>query len=114
VHANDLFLEKQPEPLKGCFLAMRAFMLNSHDDIKETTKYGMPCFTFRGKPFCYLWKDKKSNEPYFLWVDGKLMNHPALEQGTRNKMKILRVNPTENLPIELIKTVMKEALNLRA
>jgi len=67
---------------------------------------------YRGKAFCYLWKDKKTNEPYFLLVEGKRLSHAVLEAGDRKRMKILRVSPTEDLPIEVITAVLKEALLL--
>lgn len=109
---KDNFYLKHPEPLKSCFLAMQQILLNFDSEINETVKYGMPCFTFRGKQFCYLWKDKKTFEPYFLLVDGILLNHPNLEQGSRAKMKIFRVNASEDLPLEAIFEILGEAIDL--
>lgn len=62
--------------------------------------------------FCYLWTDKKTEEPYLLMVEGKYLDHPKLEQGVRSRMKILRVNPIEDLPIETIKSILQKALDL--
>ncbi|NAS30452.1 DUF1801 domain-containing protein [Flavobacteriaceae bacterium R38] len=92
---------------------MRKIILNCDlEDITETKKYGMPCFCYRGKAFCYLWVDKKRDEPYFLMVEGKHLHHPELETGKRSRMKIFRVNPKKNLPINTIKLVLEQALNL--
>jgi hypothetical protein len=62
--------------------------------------------------FCYLWTDKKTDEPYILMVEGKYLDHPQLENGTRSRMKIFRVNPTKNLPVKNIKALLKDALDL--
>jgi hypothetical protein len=106
------FYLKQDEPNRSCFLAMRDIVLKSDAEVVETIKYGSPCFVYRGRAFCYLWKDKKASEPYFLLVEGKRLNHPMLETGDRKRMKILRVSPTDDLPIEAINAVLEEALNL--
>ena len=108
---DNFYLDKQ-EPYKSCLLAMRDIVLGYDSDITETQKYGMPCFCYKGKMFCYLWIDKKSNEPYFLMVEGKHLHHPKLETGTRSRMNILRVDPNEDLPISIIQLIMKQALDL--
>lgn len=107
------FYLNQSEPNRGCFLAMRQVVLSSSSEVVETLKYGAPCFILKGKPFCYLWKEKKSDHPYFLMVDGKLLNHPELEAGDRKKMKILRVDPNQDLDIVTIKEVLMEAIEIR-
>jgi len=108
---DNFYLSKQ-EPNKSCLLAMRDILLGFDKDITETRKYGMPCFCFKGKMFCYLWIDKKSTEPYFLLVEGKHLHHPKLEAGTRARMKILRVDPNKDLPIQTTHLILKEALKL--
>lgn len=108
----DHFYLKQAEPNRGCFLALRSIVLSFHEKMNETRKYGMPCFCFGKKMFCYLWTDKKTNEPYLLMVDGKHLTHPKLEAGNRSRMKILPINPKEDLPIDTINSVLEEALNL--
>ena len=111
IDKDDFYLTKQ-EPNRSCLLAMRDIVLKSDDEVEETRKYGMPCFCYRGKAFCYLWTDKKTDEPYFLMVEGKHLNHPSLEFGDRARMKTLSVNPNDDLPIETINAVLIEALNL--
>ncbi|MFY0626721.1 MAG: DUF1801 domain-containing protein [Reichenbachiella sp.] len=91
---------------------MRAVLLNFDKDITETVKYGMPCFCYKGKMFCYLWNDKKTLAPYFLWVEGKHLGHHELETGSRARMKILRIEPTQDLPIDTINEILEAALNL--
>lgn len=106
------FYLKQEEPQKSCLLALREIILRQDTDISETVKYGMPCFLYKKKIFCYLWTDKKANEPYILFVEGKLLNIPELEAGKRSRMKILRINPTEDLPLALIEFSLNKALDL--
>lgn len=62
--------------------------------------------------FCYLWIDKKTEEPYILMVEGKYLDHPELEEGNRSRMKIFRVNPNKDLPIRTIEGILQKALNL--
>lgn len=102
----------QHEPVKSCLLALRDIILAQDASVTETQKYGMPCFCFKNKMFCYLWIDKKTNEPYILFVEGKHLNHSELETGNRSRMKILRVDSNKNLPIKLIKEILKGALDL--
>ncbi|MFY0630593.1 MAG: DUF1801 domain-containing protein [Flavobacteriaceae bacterium] len=109
---KDDFYFKKLEPNKSCLLTMRDIVLSYDTAITETRKYGMPCFCYYKKAFCYLWIDKKSNEPYFLMVEGKHLNHPKLEIGDRSRMKIFRINPNEDLPISDIDFIMNQALNL--
>ena len=109
---KDAFYFDKLEPNKSCLLAMRDILLNIDKDVSETRKYGMPCFCYKGKAFCYLWTDKKSNDPYFLMVEGKHLNHHQLEAGDRSRMKIFRIAPNKDLPISNIHFVLNEALDL--
>ena len=108
---GDFYLSKT-EPNKSCLLALQSILLRQDPLISETTKYGMPCFCYKGKMFCYLWVEKKTNKPYLLLVEGKHLEHPLLEKGTRSRMKIFRVNPEEDLPVEIIEDLLTQALDL--
>lgn len=103
---------QQKEPQKSCLLVLREIILKQDTNITETIKYGMPCFCYKKKMFCYLWIDSKTNEPYILFVEGKSLINPKLEAGKRSRMKILRINPTEDLPLALIDSLLNEALDL--
>ena len=108
---SNYYLNKE-EPPKSSLLALRSIILNMDKDVSETVKYEMPCFCYKKKMFCYLWTDKKTGEPYILMAEGKLLNHSELEQGSRSRMKILRIDPNEDLPIETIELILNDALNL--
>ncbi len=103
---------KIEEPNKSCLLALRSIILNQNKNIIETQKWGMPCFCYKKKIFCYLWVNKKTNKPYILMVEGKYLDHPKLEVGERSKMKIFSVNPNEDLPIKTISSILKAGLDL--
>jgi hypothetical protein len=108
---HNYYLKKE-EPNKSCLLALRSLILAQDKDITETQKYGMPCFCYKKKMFCYLWTDKKTDEPYILMVEGKHLDHPKLEEGDRARMKIFRVNPNKTLPIKTIESILQKALKL--
>jgi Domain of unknown function (DU1801) len=108
---HNFYLNKE-EPNKGCLLALRSIILGQDTNVTETQKWGMPCFCYKKKMFCYLWTDKKTDEPYILMVEGKYLDHPKLEEGNRSRMKIFRVNPNKDLPIKTIEHILKIALDL--
>nr|WP_315171442.1 DUF1801 domain-containing protein [uncultured Flavobacterium sp.] len=108
---HNYYLKKE-EPNKSCLLALRNIILNQDINITETQKRGMPCFCYKKKMFCYLWTDKKTDEPYIIMVEGKYLDHPELEAGDRSRMKIFRVNPNKDLPIKTIESILQEALDL--
>ena len=108
---NDYYFKKK-EPNRSCLLALRSFILEQDQDVTETMKWGMPCFCYRKKMFCYLWVDKKTDEPYMLMVEGKHLDHPELEVVTRSRMKVFRVKPQDDLPVETIQSILNQALDL--
>jgi len=108
---NSYYLH-QEEPNKSCLLALRKIILEMDEKVTETRKYGMPCFCYRKKMFCYLWTAKKTKEPYILFVEGNHLDHSDLERGNRSRMKIFRVDPKKDLPLEAIELLLNKALDL--
>ncbi|WP_066631408.1 DUF1801 domain-containing protein [Labilibacter marinus] len=100
------------EPSRSCLLALRDIILAQDENVSETIKYGMPCFCYKNKMFCFLWTDKKTHEPYILMVEGKHLNYSQLESGNRTRTKILRVNSNQDIPIDLIRSILKSAIDL--
>lgn len=107
------YYQSQPAPIRVTLLALRDLILAQHPDLKEDWKYGMPFFVLRKKMFCYLWVHKTLGLPYIGLVDGKLIDHPALLQEKRARMKILLVNPAEEWDLGEIQEVLRMALKLR-
>ncbi|WP_250434205.1 DUF1801 domain-containing protein [Hanstruepera flava] len=109
---NASFYFKQEESNKSCLLTLRDIILKQDENVTETTKYGMPCFCYKTKMFAYLWTDKKTGEPYILFVEGNHLDFPELESGNRSRMKIFRINPKSDLPIKTINALLNAALDL--
>ncbi len=106
----DNYFSTQPEPVKGCLLALRTYILQYTEGMQETWKYRMPGYSYKGKMFCYLWTDKKTGEPYILMVEGNRITHPSLDRGDRARMSILPIKANEDLPLATIHEVFQEAL----
>ena len=106
------YYQEKEETQRGTLLALRNIILAQDENVSETVKYGMPCFCYKKKMFCYLWTDAKTSEPYILFVEGKYFNNPELETGSRSRMKILRIDPNEDLPIQLVYSILNDALDL--
>ncbi|MEZ2444941.1 DUF1801 domain-containing protein [Chitinophaga sp. RCC_12] len=102
----DIWYESQPEPAKGCLLALRAYIRQYNPHITEAWKYRMPFFCYNGKMCCYLWIQKENKHPYLGIVEGKNIPHPQLQQDKRARMKILPLNPSEDLPMEVINDIL--------
>ncbi len=111
---NELqnFYLTQEEPNSSCLWVLRKIILNQHTQISEARKYGMPCFIYNKKAICYLWTDKKTKEPYILFVDGQHLSHDQLETGNRSRMKILRINPNQDIPLQTITDIITAVLGL--
>lgn len=108
----NFYLQKE-EPTKSCLLALKDIILKHHPQITAEWKYKLPFFYFKGKMLCYLWIHKKYKNPYLGFVDGNLMNHEDLLQEKRARMKILLIHEEEDLPIEKIKTLLSQAIQIQ-
>jgi len=108
----DDFYFKQEEPIQGIFLALKEIILKQDKDITNVLKYGMPFFCYKGKMFCYLWIHKQFKQSYIGIVEGKHFDEPFLIQEARSRMKIMLLDPNEDLPLERIETVLQKALEL--
>jgi hypothetical protein len=108
----DNFYLQQNEPINGCLLALREIILKQDKDVSAAWKYGMPFFCYKGKMFCYLWVHKKLRQPYIGLVEGKRFNNPELIIEKRSRMKIMLFEADKDLPIDTIKTILKQAIDL--
>ncbi len=112
IRETDNYYLSQQDPNKSCLLALRKIILEQDNAITETRKWGMPCFCYRKKMFCFLRTDKKTKKPYILFVEGKHLDHPQLEQGNRSRMKIFTIAPNSDLSLNTIRFLLKKALDL--
>ncbi len=103
----------QAEPAKSCLQFLRQFILEYDSQLTETWKYGMPMYCYHGKMFCYLWIHKKNGQPYLGIVDGALIDHPALLQEKRARMKILLFDPERDVEIKMLRGLLEKMVALR-
>lgn len=109
----DQYFLRQPEPAQSCLLALRNHLLQYiNNSITEVWQYGMPFYKCNGKRLCYLWTDKKTGQPYLGIVDGKLIEHPLLIANKRARMKVMYIDPTKDLPIKTIDTILAMIISL--
>ncbi|MGB0403974.1 MAG: DUF1801 domain-containing protein [Salibacteraceae bacterium] len=110
---NTSFYTKWEGPVNSCLQTLQYLILSFNSEIKETTKYGMVCFTVQNKPKFYLGIDlKKNNEPYVLFVNGNKIDSHLLEQGSRKKMKIYRVDPIKDINKTELYNLLQIAIEL--
>ncbi|MCD8260334.1 MAG: DUF1801 domain-containing protein [Bacteroides sp.] len=112
VKASDEYYFFKEEPQKSCLLALREFILAQDPEITETLKWDIPCFYYGKKIGCYLSVEIRTGDSYLLMVEGKYLEHPGLEAGGRKRMKIFRVNAGEDIPVESLGEMLREALGL--
>ncbi|MBN8789862.1 MAG: DUF1801 domain-containing protein [Terrimonas sp.] len=108
----DVFFLEKEEPVKSCLLFLRGFIPKQDKRITEEWKYGLPFYYLNGKMFCYLWIHKKYRQPYIGLAEGNKINHPDLLQEKRARMRILLIDPSKDIPVKKIKSILKEAIAL--
>jgi hypothetical protein len=107
----ELFYLNQEEPTKSCFLLIRELILGHNSHITEAWKYRMPFFCYKGKMFCYVWTHKKTQKPFIGFVEGKRMQHPLLTFEDRSRIKIMLLDPEQDLPVDEIKSILQVAVD---
>lgn len=111
---DNYFIQKE-EPIRSCLLALRQLILCLDADITELWKFNMPFYYYKtvsgaDKRFCYLWVNKKTQQPYIGVVDAKNIIHPDLIAEKRSRMKIMLIDPNEDLPVEKIILILNMAM----
>ncbi len=107
------YFHKQEEPARSTLVWLRAHIKAQHPELTEAVRYGMPFFDLDGKMFCYLWCSSTKGEPYIGFVDGAIIDHPALVQGDRKRMKVFMVDPTKDAPVRSLNEVLACAIKVR-
>jgi len=108
----DVYYLLMDEPVKSCLLALRDLILSSDKNITATWRYGMPFFYYKKKMFCYLWVHKKYKQPYLGMVEGRRLHHSKLISENRSRMKIMLFDPSKDLPLRVIKKILREGIAL--
>ncbi|MBC7867511.1 MAG: DUF1801 domain-containing protein [Gloeobacteraceae cyanobacterium ES-bin-316] len=108
----DQYFFEQVEPVRSCLLFLRQMLLAHDENITESFKYSMPFYAYNQKRICYLWIHKKYKLPYLGIVDGHKINDPDIIAEKRTRMKILLINPTEDLHVEKLKEILDKIIGL--
>ena len=108
----DAYFQQQEEPVKSCLLFLRGHILRFDPHIREAWKYRMPFYEYKGKMCCYLWTHKKNGQPYLGIVEGQKLQHPHLIQEKRARMKIMPFDPHQDIPLELLDSILRQMLML--
>jgi len=112
LHPIENYFEQLEEPVKSSFLSLRKIILDFDKEITEHWKYRIPFYYYKGKMFCYLYKQQKKGLPYIGFANGNRMEHFALDKGERKKMKVMHFKPEEDLPIKTIYELLEMAKKL--
>jgi hypothetical protein len=107
----DNFYLQLEEPNKGTMLAISQIIQNQDKNISTEKKYGIPFFSFWGKMFAYISIDKKLKNPYLGIVEGKRFDEPLLISENRTRIKVMRFDPNEDLPIHDIERIIQKAIS---
>jgi len=108
---DNFFLQKD-EPLKSCLIFLREFISAYDKNITEAWKYKMPFYCYKGKMFCYLWVNKKTQQPYIGIVEGRKIEHPLLIIEKRSRMKIILLDAQQDIPVKTIGEILKMAIDI--
>jgi hypothetical protein len=108
---DQFFLGKE-EPVRSCLLYLREFILDYDKNITEAWKYKMPFYYYKSERICYLWVNKRTQQPYIGIVEGRKIEHPLLIIEKRSRMKIMPLDASEDIPVKTIGTILKLAIGL--
>ena len=100
LHQLAIFYAEQSEPNQGFMLGLRQIILNYDASVTEHWKWKIPFFYYRNKPFCYIWRDAKTNNPYLGIVKAAHIENKHLIKGNRKTMKIFPFDPNKDIPVD--------------
>ena len=108
INVIDQYFLTQPIANQEVLLTLRDFILKQDSQFSEHWKYKLPFYYFKGKPFCYFHYNKRNGNPYIGLVRALNVQHPLLEQGNRKKMKVLEIDPTQDIPLDSILEIFED------
>ncbi|MEQ9438916.1 MAG: DUF1801 domain-containing protein [Cyclobacteriaceae bacterium] len=109
---TDQFYLKLAEPNGSCLQALREIIMGFDPQISEVWKYQTPFFCYQQKNLCYFGIHRKTQQPYIGLVEGRYLDHPALESGHRSRIKILNIDPHADIPLETLNDIFRQAILL--
>jgi hypothetical protein len=106
----DQFYNSLDEPSRSCLLFLRNFILNFSSEFEERRKNNTPFYYYKGKWFGFISYHPKTKVIYFSFVNGHLLKHDLLKSEGRKKMKIFYVDPSKDIDIKSLGTILNQAL----
>lgn len=100
----------QPESHQNCMLYLRSWL--KKQDLAELHKSSTAFYHHNGKMFCYLNVSSKNNKLYLGFVKGYKTKHHSLKKEGRKQIKVLYLNPEEDLPLKKLEEIISEAKKL--
>ena len=107
-HFNSL-----PEPDRSCLLFLRKFILDFSDKISEQRKNNTPFYYYDKKSVCFISYHPKTRIIYLSFTNGNKIDHPKLLSEGRKKMKILYIDPSKDIEVKSLRTILKSASTLK-
>ncbi|PST82080.1 hypothetical protein C7T94_14830 [Pedobacter yulinensis] len=105
----DAYFAARPEPERSCLHFLRRLILQLDPAMTEAWKYRMPFYYLHGKMFCYLRHHRQYRQPYIGIMEGRRLSHPLLLAEGRARVRILLVDPHQDLDAGTISSILLEA-----
>ncbi len=105
---EDYYL-KFPEPYQSCLLALKQIIMNVDDQIMHVRKYQIPFFYYGKKKLAFLWMNRKKLTLGFV-TDKSVL--PETQVKLKDHLELIVINPTEDLPKEMIEARLRELIRL--
>ncbi len=101
---------KQPEPTRGCLLALKDLILRLDPNITQQRKFQIPFFYYKDKKLCFLWVHKK--QPLIGFVEDKTIYPKKDGIKRKDKMETMYFDANADIPIKLIMSNLKKTIKL--
>lgn len=108
----DKYILQQDQPWQDLMIQLKGLIERQLPEAQLRYRHGIPFYYLKTRPFCYLLATKKYVDLGI--VRGSLLtnNTDHLEKGKRSTVRSLRYKKPENLDVEVLETVLKEAAGL--
>ncbi|MCD7973247.1 MAG: DUF1801 domain-containing protein [Candidatus Azobacteroides sp.] len=104
----DCYCYEQPEPLRGCLLALRHIVREVNPSIKESFKTDVPYFYYKGWKLAYLWA-KGTKVSLGIIYDRR--SYPKFrERNLTDETKALLFKADADLPLDTLCNRIKERI----
>jgi len=101
----DQFFLKIPEPQQSALLFLRHYLIEEIG-LEENWKFNTPFYYFKNKWFCYIsYNAKRKHEIYIGFVRGYQIEFPNLISEGRKQIKILRINPEQDIDVHSLQRI---------